>query len=282
MPNHDALQTLLKQQRRRVVAHLARSLGLSHLALAEEAVQTAALRALEVWPAQDVPANPAGWLYRVARHDAIDALRVAGRHDTWPDDDDDAAQAALLRVQPPPGRLSGELDDDELALLFCACHPRLPVAAQVALAMRALAGLDLNTIAAGLLCTEAALAQRLARARASLKPEDLRLPAGRELPARREAVLTTLSLAFHASARARARGRTRGSARRRQHRLAGHRPPLRHIAAPGPHGRAAAGPRHSQSRSGRASASPAAAAGAASRTAAGLAGPRPGGAGART
>ena len=200
----QALQSLLKQQRRRVVAHLARSLGLAHLALAEDAVQTAALRALEVWPAQGLPANPAGWLYRVARHEAIDALRAAGRHDPWPEDDD-AAAAALPNVPAPGGRLAGELDDDELALLFSACHPRLPPASQVALALRALAGLDLATIAAGLLCSEAALAQRLARARESLQPVDLKLPAGHELPARREAVLTTLALAFHAGARARAR-----------------------------------------------------------------------------
>ncbi|MDP3613166.1 MAG: sigma factor, partial [Rubrivivax sp.] len=72
------LQRLLATQRRRVVAHLARSLGLPHLGLAEDAVQSAALRALEVWPAQGVPANPAGWLFRVARNEAIDALRVAG------------------------------------------------------------------------------------------------------------------------------------------------------------------------------------------------------------
>ena len=93
------LQALLSTQRRRVVAHLARSLGLSHLALAEDAVQSAALRALEVWPAQGVPANPAGWLYRVARHKAIDALRVAGRHDTWPDEGSGAE--AALPVQAP-------------------------------------------------------------------------------------------------------------------------------------------------------------------------------------
>jgi len=47
-------------------------------------VQSAALRALEVWPTQGVPANPADWLYRVARHEAIDALRVAGRHKAGP------------------------------------------------------------------------------------------------------------------------------------------------------------------------------------------------------
>lgn len=206
--SHHTLGTLLAGQRPRVVAHLARSLGLVHWALAEDAVQTAALRALELWPAQGMPANPAGWLYRVARHEAIDALRAAGRHDAWPEDGD--AAEALLPPQPPPaGRFGGELDDDELALLFAACHPALPLAQQVALALRAMTGLDLSALAGPLLCTEAALAQRLARARASLQPSDLRLPAGHELPPRREAVLTVLSLAFHAGARARARrGRT--------------------------------------------------------------------------
>jgi RNA polymerase sigma-70 factor (ECF subfamily) len=202
---HAELQTLLATQRRRVVAHLARSLGLSHLALAEDAVQTAALRALEHWPAEGVPANPAGWLYRVARHAAIDTLRMAGREDAWPDEDDGLA-GGLLPSQPPmQGRFAGELDDEELALLFTACHPVLPEASQVALALRVLAGLDHATIAAGLLCSEAALTQRLARARDALSPETLRLPAGHELPPRREAVLTTLALAFHAGARARAR-----------------------------------------------------------------------------
>ncbi len=202
---HAELQALLATQRRRVVAHLARSLGLPHLALAEDAVQAAALRALELWPQQGVPDNPAGWLYRVARHSAIDSLRVAGRHEPWPEDDD-AAAAALPRQAPASGRFAGELDDDELALLFAACHPRLPAASQVALALRVLTGLDLDTIAAGLLCTPASLTQRLARAREQLSPQALAMPAGHELPPRREAVLTVLALAFHAGARARSRG----------------------------------------------------------------------------
>jgi RNA polymerase sigma-70 factor, ECF subfamily len=204
-PAHVELQSLLSTQRRRVVAHLARSLGLSHLALAEDAVQTACLRALELWPAQGAPANPAAWLYRVARHEAIDALRVAGRHDPWPEEDE-AAALKLPQDQAPQGRFAGELDDEELGLLFAACHPALPMASKVALALRVMAGLDLATIAAAMLCTEAALAQRLARARDLLLPHNLALPAGHELPPRREAVLTTLALAFHAGARARARG----------------------------------------------------------------------------
>lgn len=208
-PAHAELQAVLATQRRRVVAHLARSLGLSHLALAEDAVQAASLRALEVWPTQGTPANPAGWLYRVARHEAIDALRVAGRHDSLPDDKGDAA---LPHHSPPQGRFAGELDDEELALLFTACHPALPLASQVALALRVLAGLDHATIAAALLCSEAALTQRLARARELLQPQSLHLPAGHELPPRREAVLTALALAFHTGARARARGDTAATA----------------------------------------------------------------------
>jgi RNA polymerase sigma-70 factor, ECF subfamily len=200
---HAELALLLAQQRRKVVAQLVRALGMGHLAVAEDAVQTAALRALTIWPAQGPPANPAGWLYRVARHAAIDALRLAGRHEPWPDD----GEAVLQRLSaqaPPTGRFASELDDDELALLFAACHPKLAAASQVALALRALAGLDLASIAKGLLCSEAALAQRLARARQALAGLTLCLPAGAELPARHEQVLTALSLMFHAGMTARA------------------------------------------------------------------------------
>lgn len=207
----QTLAAMLKPQRGRVVAHLAHALGLSHLALAEDAVHGAVLRALEHWPAQGVPQNPAGWLFQVARHIAIDALRVQGRHVEWPEPGD--AEAALLPVhEAATGRFTTELDDEELALLFAACHPSLPPASQVALALRALAGLDLGTIAAGLLCSEAALAQRLARARVTLSGQSLHIPAGHELPPRREAVLTALSLAFHCGVRRHTRSGTEDAA----------------------------------------------------------------------
>jgi RNA polymerase sigma-70 factor, ECF subfamily len=101
------------------------------------------------------------------------------------------------------GRFAGELDDDELALLFAACHPRLPVASQVALALRATAGLGLADIAQGLLCSEAALGQRLQRARDMLRDQPLQLPTGAELVPRREQVFITLSLMFPAGMAAR-------------------------------------------------------------------------------
>lgn len=210
-----AAVALAPAQRRRLVAHLVHALGLPHLAQAEDAVQVATLRALEHWPSEGVPANPAGWLYRVAWRHAVDQLRGAVRLQALPDDD--ALTPALtpaLTAPAPEGRFQGELDDDELALLFAACHPAVPVASQVALALRASCALELKDIAEGLLCSEAALAQRLARARNALQGVPLAAPAGPELPARREAVLATLMLMFQAGWQASGRmgSRERGEA----------------------------------------------------------------------
>lgn len=188
---------------RRLVARLAGTLGLQHLALAEDAVQTAALRAVEAWAAHGPPGNPAGWLYVVARRWAWDALRGSER---WVPLDDGldggdaprAVPASHPAMQVPAGeeRFSSELNDDELALLFAACHPVLPQATQVALALRTLVGLPLAELAPALLCTETALAQRLARARSLLQGQDLSVPAGAALAPRLEAALTVLSLMF--------------------------------------------------------------------------------------
>ena len=200
----QALEPSARAQRR-LVARLAARLGLRHLALAEDAVQTAVLRALERWPAQGVPDQPEAWLYRVAHHAAIDVLRREAGHEAWPDDaeDPDGASTSMdpLAVAPPPSRFSSELDDDELALLFAACHPSWPQATQVAMALRTLAGLALGDVACAMLSTEAAIAQRLARARSLMAGEPLVVPAGEALPARRDSVLTVLSLMFLAAQR---------------------------------------------------------------------------------
>ena len=205
-PAHAELRAAVASHRGRVVAHLAHSLGLPHLGLVEDAVQSACLRAWQSWGSEGVPDNPAGWLFRVARNAAIDALRVQGRYESRSIEGDEVEAFPELPTHPAPeGRFAGELDDEELALLFTACHPAVPVASQVALALRVLGSLDHATLAAGLLCSEAALTQRLSRAREVLSGQRLQVPAGHELPPRREAVLTVLSLAFHAGARARAR-----------------------------------------------------------------------------
>lgn len=185
----ELIPALLRRERRRLVALLARGLGLAHLAVAEDALQTACLRALERWPQEGVPAQPAAWLYRVAQRVAIDQLRIDARFAPWPEAEPAAAAA--------PERLQGELDDDELALLFAACHPALPPASQLLLALRSVAGWELEALAPLLFSTPAALAQRLARARALLAGQSLALPAGAALAPRRDAVLAALALMFH-------------------------------------------------------------------------------------
>jgi RNA polymerase sigma-70 factor (ECF subfamily) len=198
--------------RRRLVAHLARALGLPHLGLVEDTVQVACLRALETWPRDGEPDNRAGWLYRVAWRHAVDQLRGEKPADALPDGDD-AALPDTLTAPAAEGRFAGELDDDELALLFAACHPAVPEASQVALALRAACALELRTIADALLTSEAALQQRLARARVALQGVPLEAPAGAELAPRREAVLATLMLMFQAGWRAGGRAGDGTSAR---------------------------------------------------------------------
>lgn len=196
-PPASPLDALLRAQRGRLVARLARRFGLDRLGLAEDAVQTACERALLVWPRDGTPDAPAAWLYRVAQRACIDALRQTA---PWQPLEDDDAAAAQLPAAPASRseRFAGELDDEELALLFAACHPALPPPTQVAIALRALVGLDLETLAAGLLTTPAALAQRLARARERLADASLAVPAGAELAPRRETVLRTLLVMFNA------------------------------------------------------------------------------------
>ncbi|MFZ2987637.1 DUF6596 domain-containing protein [Ideonella sp.] len=199
------LGPLIAAQRPRLLAQLVRRLGLARLALAEDAVQQASLQALLRWPQDGCPDQPGAWLMRVALHWAIDQLRAERPLQAWPDDDEVPAPEAepswaASRAAVPTTRFSGELDDDELALLFAACHPAVPPATQCLLALRCLTPLDLAGLAEALFSSEAALAQRLARARRALAEVSLSgplaVPTGAELAPRRDAVLATLLVMF--------------------------------------------------------------------------------------
>jgi RNA polymerase sigma-70 factor, ECF subfamily len=152
-------------------------------------------KAMRSWPIAGMPANPAGWLFNVARNEAIDVLRRDARLVHLPDDE------ALLPAAPGKAEsgFSNELSDDEMALLFTVCHPALPVQSQIALALKALCGFGAREIAAGLLTSENNVAQRLARARKTIAEENLRMevPPPDALPARRQAVLAALNLMFN-------------------------------------------------------------------------------------
>jgi RNA polymerase sigma factor (sigma-70 family) len=164
----------------------------------EDAVQHALLQALRLWPRTGVPHAPDAWLFSVARNHVLETWRRQ-RHVEL------AGSDGLENLQmPAPERRSDagfarELSDDELAFLFFACHPVLPAVSRVAFALRHVCGLDVRQIASGLLMSNAAVAQRLVRARTTLA--ELRVmiepPAPDELPSRLESVRTALFVLFN-------------------------------------------------------------------------------------
>lgn len=178
----------------RLVGVLARSARLADPSLAEDAVQHAMVQALRLWPMSGTPDEPVAWLTTVARNHLRDALRARAVETPWSfDGGDEPAVPALAHAS------AAELSDDELALIFACCDPALPAASQVALALKVACGFSLREIAAGLLTDEAALAQRLARARKTLaaRGAPIALPSGPALPPRREAAMNAIHLLFN-------------------------------------------------------------------------------------
>ena len=134
---------------------------------AEEAYQEACLRALKTWPEKGPPRDPAAWLIFVGRNVAIDQVRKSSRNAALPDED---KLSDLDDVEAPMAeRLDGaHYRDDILRLLFICCHPELPATQQIALALRIVSGLTVRQIARAFLVSEAAMEQRITRAKARI------------------------------------------------------------------------------------------------------------------
>ena len=162
---------------------------------AEDAVQEALLAASRQWPVDGVPDDPPAWLIRVASRRLIDQWRAdsarAGREAL-------VARQALLARQAVESPEQPADQDDSLALLLLCCHPALNRPAQVALTLRAVAGLSTGQIARGFLVPEPTMAQRISRAKARLREVGARfsLPTTDELPGRVAAVGQVLYLIF--------------------------------------------------------------------------------------
>jgi RNA polymerase sigma-70 factor, ECF subfamily len=184
-----AIDRLFRRESGQAVAALARALR--DLDRAEEAVQEAFLVAVERWPRDGVPANPAAWIATTARNKAIDRLRGDRRLEPLGPGHD--ALARVEALEPDSG-----IPDERLELIFACCHPALAPESRVALTLRALGGLSTREVARAFLVSEDAMAQRLQRAKRKLRGAGIRfdLPREEDLPARRSSVLATLYLIF--------------------------------------------------------------------------------------
>ena len=195
---HRAIEAVWKIESTRLIAGIAR---VTHdIGFAEELAQDALVAALEQWPDEGIPENPAAWLMTAAKRRAIDSLRrgrmLEQKH---------AEVARELEFQQQrltealDKALDQVIDDDVLRLIFTACHPVLALEGRIALTLRLICGLSTAEIARAFLVPEKTLGQRIFRAKKTLSEARVpfETPRGDELRRRVESVLSVVYLIFN-------------------------------------------------------------------------------------
>jgi RNA polymerase sigma-70 factor, ECF subfamily len=197
-PAQRAIEAVWRIESARLIAGLARMTG--DVGLAEDLAQDALVAALERWPQSGVPENPGAWLMATAKNRAIDLARRGKRFE---DRRGQLAREAGMRMaMDAAGReaaFGGEPGDDLLGLIFTCCHPLLSTEARVALTLRLLGGLGTEEIARAFLVSESTVAQRIVRAKRTLKEAHapFEVPQGAELDKRLPSVLEVIYLIFN-------------------------------------------------------------------------------------
>jgi RNA polymerase sigma-70 factor (ECF subfamily) len=162
--------------------------GLGDFDLAEELVQEALVEALEHWPIEGIPQKPGAWLLTTARRKGLDRLRREARY-----------RGKLAVLEGEAMNVDSAEGDDRLRLIFTCCHPALAREAQVALTLRAVAGLTTVEIARAFITSEATIAQRIVRAKRKIVEANIpyRIPSEPEMGERVGEVLSVLYLMFN-------------------------------------------------------------------------------------
>jgi RNA polymerase sigma factor (sigma-70 family) len=195
---HRTIEAVWRIESARVIAGLTRLVG--DVGIAEDLAQDALVAALERWPESGVPDNPGAWLMATAKRRAIDGWRrgklVDRKHE-------ELGHELLAKQQSPEPDLHAAIDDqvgdDLLGLIFTTCHPVLSTEARVALTLRLLGGLTTDEIARAFLVPEPTVAQRIVRAKRTLRDARVpfEVPRGAELTARLSSVLAVVYLVFN-------------------------------------------------------------------------------------
>ncbi len=192
------IEAVWKIESTRLIAAIAR---VTHdIGVAEELAQDALVTALEVWPEEGIPENPAAWLMTAAKRRALDTLRrgqmLVQKHEEIARELE-AQQQRLGEAMDQA--LDQVIDDDVLRLIFTACHPVLAVEGRVALTLRLIGGLTTAEIARAFLVPEKTMGQRIFRAKKTLAEANVpfETPRGDELRRRVESVLSVVYLIFN-------------------------------------------------------------------------------------
>src|SRR5882757_6831343 len=193
-----AVEAVWRIESARLIAGLARMVR--DVGLAEDLAQDALLAALERWPRDGVPDNPGAWLMATAKNRAIDLARRAQTYERKREEV--AHELGILMAMDGvdfAAEADDEVGDDLLALMFTCCHPALSTEARVALTLRLLGGLTTPEIARAFLVGEPTVAQRLTRAKRTLREvrADFEVPVGSALRARLPDVLEVVYLIFN-------------------------------------------------------------------------------------
>ena len=193
-----AIEAVWRIESARLIAGLARMVR--DVGLAEDIAQDALVAALEKWPETGVPENPGAWLMATAKNRAIDRMR---REKTYERKREEVAHDTgllfALERSDFEAAADDEIGDDLLALIFTCCHPVLSREARVALTLRLLGGLTTAEIARAFLASESTVAQRLVRAKKTLREAKVpfEVPRGAELDERLPSVLEVIYLVFN-------------------------------------------------------------------------------------
>jgi RNA polymerase sigma-70 factor (ECF subfamily) len=196
---HRTIDAVWRIESARLIAGLARIVR--DVGVAEELAQDALVAALEKWPESGVPDNPGAWLMATAKHRAIDGLRrnqiLERKHAELGREMEEARAAPDLAAM--HAAIDDDIGDDLLRLVFVACHPVLSSEARVALTLRLLGGLTTEEIARAFLLPEPTIAQRIVRAKRTLRDAGVpfEVPRGAELAARLSSVLEVVYLIFN-------------------------------------------------------------------------------------
>jgi RNA polymerase sigma-70 factor, ECF subfamily len=193
---HKRIETIWRMESGKITAYLTRILG--DIQLAEDIAQDALVIALERWSETGVPEKPGAWLMTTAKHRAFDRIRRDKSLEQKLSQLGSEIEPASNSVE-KDAIVDDHIEDDLLRLIFIACHPILSTEARVTLTLRLLGGLTSEEIGRAFLVTEAAIAQRIVRAKRTLAEArvSFELPTGPERTERLSSVLEVIYLIFN-------------------------------------------------------------------------------------